>query len=195
MIEVAKSLPQDAGIPIDWRECSAFDLPFGEHSFNIAVSAQTIQFLDDRIKALSEMSRVLEPNGQVVISMWCAVHQNPYFKALIDAVTKYLGADTASGLGAAFTLTSQHEIESLLEQAGLKDPTVEAFEIDLNLPEIDQFAARHISATPMNGNFSASSESLQQDLVMEVAEKLEEYQTEAGVKVPFRIHVGKAQRG
>ena len=48
MIEVAKSLPKDPGMSIDWYEGSAFELPFEENTFDVAISAQTIQFLNDR---------------------------------------------------------------------------------------------------------------------------------------------------
>ena len=192
MIEVAKSLPKVPGMSIDWYECSAFELPFEENTFNVAISAQTIQFLDDRSKALSEMSRVLKPDGLIAISTWRSVERNPYFDALVKAVSKYLGAETAVGLEAAFTLTSSSEIKKLLAEAGLKNSTVEALEINLDLPHIEHFVARHIGATPMAGSFSAAPESVQQDLVMEVVRSLENYNTEAGATVPFRINVGKA---
>jgi ubiquinone/menaquinone biosynthesis C-methylase UbiE len=192
MIEVAKSLPNDPDMSVDWYECSAFELPFEENTFNVAISAQTIQFLDDRARALSEMSRVLKPDGQLAISTWCSIEKNPYFDALVKAVSRYLGAETASGLEAAFTLTSSSEIKKLLAEAGLKKSTVEGLAINLDLPHIEHFVARHISATPMAGSFSAAPESVQQDLVVEVARSLESYNTKAGATVPFRINVGKA---
>jgi ubiquinone/menaquinone biosynthesis C-methylase UbiE len=192
MIEVAKSLPKGSGRSVDWYECSAFELPFEENTFNVAISAQTIQFLDDRARALSEISRVLKPDGQLAISTWCSIEKNPYFDALVKVVSKFLGAETASGLEAAFTLTSSSEIAKLLTHAGLKNSTVDAFEINLDLPPIEDFVARHISATPMAGSFSAAPESTQQDLAKEVAKSLERYKTEAGATVPFQINVGKA---
>jgi ubiquinone/menaquinone biosynthesis C-methylase UbiE len=192
MIEVAKSLPKVPGMSIDWYESSALDLPFEENTFNVAISAQTIQFLDDRSRALSEMSRVLKPDGLLAISTWRSVERNPYFDALIKAVSKYLGAETAAGLEAAFTLTSSSEIKKLMVEAGLKNSTVEALEINLDLPHIEHFVARHIGATPMARSFSAAPESVKQDLVVEVARSLESYNTEAGVSVPFRINVGKS---
>jgi SAM-dependent methyltransferase len=219
MIEVAKSLPNGSGMSVDWYECSAFELPFEENTFNVAISAQTIQFLDDRARALSEMSRVLKPDGQLAISTWCSIEKNPYFDALVKVVSKFLGAETASGLEAAFTLTSSSEVKvvskflgaetasgleaaftltssseiaKLLTHAGLKNSTVDAFEINLDLPPIEDFVARHISATPMAGSFSAAPESMQQDLAKEVAKSLERYKTEAGATVPFQINVGKA---
>jgi len=194
MIEVAKSLSESVGTPFDWYENSAFELPFEESTFDVALSAQTIQFLDDRVAALKEMQRVLRPRGQLAISVWCEVGHNPYFDALIKAVTNHLGAETASGLGAAFTLSKPSEIEGLLVEAGLQKIEVEMCELSLEMPELSNFAAKHISATPMATSFFASSESIQKDLVEEVADHLATYQTETGATVPFRIRVAKAQK-
>jgi SAM-dependent methyltransferase len=194
MIEVAKSLSESAGAPIDWYENSAFELPFEKNTFDVALSAQTIQFLGDRVAALKEMHRVLRPRGQLAISVWCGVGHNPYFDALMKAVTNHLGAETASGLGAAFTLSKPSEIEELLVAAGLQKVEVEMCELSLKMPEICKFAASHISATPMSASFSALPESLQKDLVEEIADNLAMYQTDTGATVPFRIHVAKAQK-
>jgi len=194
MIEVAKSLSESAGAPIDWYENSAFELPFEENTFDVALSAQTIQFLDDRVAALEEMQRVLRPRGQLAISVWCEVGHNPYFDALMKAVTNHLGPETASGLGAAFTLSEPSEIEGLLVEAGLQRIEVETCELSLEMPEISKFAANHISATPMSASFFAASESLQNDLVEDIADSLAMYQTETGATVPFRIQVAKAQK-
>jgi hypothetical protein len=112
----------------------------------------------------------------------------------MKAVTNHLGAETASGLGAAFTLSKPSEIEELLVEAGLQKIEIEMCELNLKMPEISKFAARHISATPMSASFFASSESIQKDLVEEVADHLAAYQTETGATVPFRIQVAKAQK-
>jgi ubiquinone/menaquinone biosynthesis C-methylase UbiE len=194
MIEVAKSLSESSGPPIDWYENSAFELPFEENTFDVVLSAQTIQFLDDRVAALKEMQRVLRPRGELAISVWCEVEKNPYFDALMKAVTNHLGAETASGLSAAFTLSRPSEIEGLFVEAGLQRIEVEMCELRLKMPELSNFAAKHISATPMSESFFAAPESLQKDLVEEVADNLAMYQTETGATVPFRIQVAKAQK-
>ena len=194
MIEVAKSLTESTGAPIDWHENSAYELPFDKNTFDVTLSAQTIQFLDDRVAALEEMQRVLKPRGRLAISVWCEIGHNPYFDALMKAVTNHLGAETASGLSAAFTLSKPSKIEDILAEAGLRGIEVEMCELNLKMPELRNFAARHISATPMSASFSASPDSLQKDLVEEIADNLAMYQTETGATVPFRIQVAKAQK-
>lgn len=45
------------------------ELPFEDNSFDGVVSARVFQYLDDPVKALSEIFRVLKPGGKVVISV------------------------------------------------------------------------------------------------------------------------------
>ena len=92
------------------------------------------------------------------------------------------------------SLSSTAEIEELLVEAGLQNIEIEMCELSLQMPEISEFVAKHISATPMSKSFLASSESLQNVLVKEVADNLAMYQAETGPTVPFRIQVAKAQK-
>jgi len=194
MIEVAKSLSVNQEMPIEWYENSAFELPFAENTYDVALSAQTIQFLDDRVTALKEMQRVLRFKGQLAISTWSDVSNNPYFEALMRAFSHHIGAETAAGLGSAFTLTEPSEIEELLLEARFQTIEIEFCELNLKMPEIRKFTTKHISATPMSPSFLAAPESTQKDLVEEVANQLVSYQTKSGATVPFRILVAQARK-
>jgi ubiquinone/menaquinone biosynthesis C-methylase UbiE len=50
---------------------SASALPFADRSFDIVVSANAFHYFDNPTAALSEMKRVLKPDGKLVILDWC----------------------------------------------------------------------------------------------------------------------------
>jgi ubiquinone/menaquinone biosynthesis C-methylase UbiE len=189
MIEVAKSLPPVRGAAIEWIENSAYQLPFSEAAFDIAFCAQTLQFLEDRPRALAEMYRVLKPGGRIALSLWCDLPESPYFHALVQAVTDHIGVETASGLRAAFSLSDPEKIRVLLTRAGFKDPRATVKQLDLELPDLDEFVPRHVSATPMAGGFHAASEGARSEVVRQVSEQLCPYETAHGIRVPFRTHL------
>ncbi len=56
---------------ISFQKASASALPFGDRSFDIIVSASALHYFDDPIAALTEMKRVLKPEGEIVILDWC----------------------------------------------------------------------------------------------------------------------------
>lgn len=192
MIDVAQSLPPVAGATIEWFANSAYELPFAEVEFTAVLCAQTLQFLDDRPRALAEMYRVLKPGGRVALSLWCEIQESPYFDALVQAVTRHISAETAVGLRAAFGLSDLETIRTLVEAAGYTHPGVEVKQLDLRLPILSEFVPRHVSATPMAAGFSAASPEKRQAVVAEVSEKLASYDSGNGVCVPFRTYLVQA---
>ena len=52
---------------IEFRQGDATKLPFPDHQFDAAVSAQVLEYVSDIKTALTEIYRVLRPAGQVVI--------------------------------------------------------------------------------------------------------------------------------
>src|SRR5574341_648405 len=113
MIDVARSLPSVQGAVIEWHETSAYELPMNDQTVDAVLSAQTLQFLNDRRLALSEKYRVLKPGGRVAISLWSSIEENPYFDVLVDAISKHSGQETAAGLQAIFSLSDADEIRAL----------------------------------------------------------------------------------
>jgi ubiquinone/menaquinone biosynthesis C-methylase UbiE len=192
MIAVAQSLPPVAGAAIEWFTNSAYELPFAEAEFTVVLCAQTLQFLDDRPRALAEMSRVLRPGGRVALSLWCDIQESPYLDALVQAVTRHIGAETAMGLRAAFRLSDLETTRALVEGAGYKDLRTTVKQLDLQLPVLSDFVPRHVSATPMAAGFNTASPEKRQVVVEEVSEKLASYNSGNGVCVPFRTYLVQA---
>ena len=79
-------------------------MPIALDSFyDLALCADTLQFLESRPLASAEMHRVLKPDGRAALSLWCDIRQNPYFHSLVQAVGRRIGPQTAAGLRAVFT--------------------------------------------------------------------------------------------
>lgn len=194
MIDVAKSLPPVSGVPIVWIEKSAYELPFADGEFDVVLSAQVLQFLTDRPLAMSQMHRVLAPGGRVCCSHWCDIRENPYFCALLDTLSEHLGRETAAGLEAAFTLSDPELLLSLLRDAGFREPTVTAVQLELPLPALDEFVPRHIDATPLATAFRAASAQDRRGIVDGMAERLSEFGSRDAVRVPFTSLVAVAHK-
>jgi ubiquinone/menaquinone biosynthesis C-methylase UbiE len=70
---------------ISFQLAGASNLPFTNHSFDIVVSASAFHFFDDPVSALTEIKRVLKPDGKVYILDWC---KDYFFCRLIDFYLK-----------------------------------------------------------------------------------------------------------
>lgn len=195
MIDVARSLPSPGGSSIEWHEQSAYDLQFQAGTFDLVICAQTLQFLDDRAKALREMQRVLKPGARVALSVWSDITGSPYFDALVDAVSNHIGPGVAQGLRAAFSLSDSAVVHAGLLDAGFTGIESDLHRIEIKLPPLEHFIPRHVSATPMAAGFAAAEDSQRQAVIQEVGERLAPLSdADGGARVPFRTHLIRALR-
>jgi len=194
MIAVAKTLPPVAGAPIAWLEESAYALSIPDQTVDVALCAQTLQFLTQLPQALAEIHRVLKPGGRIVLSVWCDLPENPYFHATADAVAVHLGAEAAAGLRAGARLANADAIRAQLTAAGFQAIELTLVQRDLPLPALAEFVPRHMSATPLAASYSAAPASTQQAIIRDITARLTAFQTPNGVEVPFRSYVARGER-
>ncbi len=192
MIAEARSLPVGQGAAIEWHEQSAYSLPLPEQTVDVVISAQMVQFLQDKPLGLTEMHRTLKPDGRVAFSVWSDPQENPYFQAQVEACTQYLGPEVAAGLRAGFALSSADDIYALLDAAGFTQIEVINQQLDLPLPDLQDFIPRHLGATPLAARYNAAPPSTQQALIEEMTTQLASYTTNGRGQVPFRSHFARA---
>ena len=66
MLQVAKEELQ--GLPIEWKVADAQELPFEINSIDLIVCCFGYMFVPDKLKAFSEVHRVLKPGGQFLVT-------------------------------------------------------------------------------------------------------------------------------
>ena len=67
MLQSAPAKASEAGLVVDFQVADAMALPFPDASFDVASIAFGIRNVDDPVKCLKEMARVVKPGGRVVV--------------------------------------------------------------------------------------------------------------------------------
>jgi demethylmenaquinone methyltransferase/2-methoxy-6-polyprenyl-1,4-benzoquinol methylase len=67
MLQSAPAKASEAGLVVDFQVADALALPFPDASFDVASIAFGIRNVDDPVKCLKEMARVVKPGGRVVV--------------------------------------------------------------------------------------------------------------------------------
>lgn len=67
MLVPAPKKSRRQGVEVDWEVADAMDLPYDDDRFDISSIAFGIRNVDDPLTALSEMARVVRPNGKVMV--------------------------------------------------------------------------------------------------------------------------------
>ncbi len=134
MLEVARAHYNDGaacGVPVDFDEVDAQDIPYNDASFDAITMAYGIRNMPDRPRALSEMFRVLKPGGALVCLEF-STPPNRLWRALYRFYLKHLipfwgGLVTGDREGFVYLAQSirafpdQQGFASMLEEAGFKD--------------------------------------------------------------------------
>lgn len=71
---------------IEWLKADVFALPFEDNSFDAILCQFGVMFFPDRIKACSEILRVLKPGGRFIFNVWDKIEDNQF----ADTVTASL---------------------------------------------------------------------------------------------------------
>jgi len=117
----ARSIEDDR---VSWHQSDAAVLPFASSSMDRASCHQGLQFFPDRLTALAEIRRVLEPGGRLAAATWGRLEDNPWPAALAGAVGQLLGDDASAGMSVVCDLGDPGELAELLHDGGFDDVTV-----------------------------------------------------------------------
>ena len=189
MLAVADAARDVPGAPIEWHQQNAEALSFNDETFDVALCSHSLPFMADPARVLAEARRVLKPGGRIGISAWCSVRDNPYFDALIEALSVHISDAAAAELRKAFRLSERHVIDEMLTAADFRIVENETRRIDLNLPPMEEFVPRYVSATTAAEGFAAAAPEAQQAAASAVAERLAEYQRDSGLRLSFCFHI------
>ncbi len=96
MLAVSRRRAEAKGLTnVEFRECSADDLPFDDASFDSVGCRFGFMFIPDVSQAVSELARVLKPGGRVCASVWVRPEDNPWVTLPMAAIATGSAGATA----------------------------------------------------------------------------------------------------
>jgi len=132
MLAQAAQIDAEAGAaPISYLERSVTDMGLADHSFDVVLCQQGLQFFPDRPAALAEMRRVLAPGGRILIATWAAEQPLGLFGPIAQAVA---AAGVPEPFPRAFDPLSYAldagELRALLGDAGFDEVDVQTVQLE-----------------------------------------------------------------
>ena len=70
LLEAGRARAEAAGVALDWAEADAENLPFGDSSFDVVISAIGVMFAPHHQAAADELVRVCRPGGKIGLLSW-----------------------------------------------------------------------------------------------------------------------------
>ena len=187
MIEVAKRSHPNC---VDWRQGDVTDLPFPDHSFDMAFCQQGLQFFPDKLAALKEIRRILTPGGIVIFTVWSAVP--PLATAIADGLTRYVSAEVAKTSVSPFVLNDSEVIQTLFVDSGFLEIQMETMVVERRIGPPEESIPREMVSSAYADDVGKLDMATRAALVDEVGEALRDYRTDDGIAIPQHTHLIRA---
>jgi SAM-dependent methyltransferase len=153
-----------AGKDIDWKQGSATSLPFPNEFFDLVMCQQGLQFFPDRLKALTEMNRVLVGAtsnrdkdygcGRLVLSVWTCIKDSPGFSILGQLLQETISHEAAAIMQLPHSLSDTSELVSLVRAAGFGKILFKEVTKTISFPSVEEFVVGFTNGSMLASYFS-----------------------------------------
>jgi SAM-dependent methyltransferase len=124
MLELARRRAAQEGLAnVRFLQADAQVADLGEARYDRVVSRNGVMFFGDPVAAFTNLARSLAPRGRLVLLVWQAMADNPWFSAFRGAVAlgRHLPAP-GPGEPGPFALGDPERVRALLTAAGFAEP-------------------------------------------------------------------------
>jgi ubiquinone/menaquinone biosynthesis C-methylase UbiE len=185
MVEAANELALDARPEIAWQVGSAEALPIADGAIDVACCQQGLQFFADPAAAVSELRRVLRPNGRLAIAVWRPIEHHATFEAFAATLDEHLGRDMGEILRAPFAGPPLADLRAMLDAVGFERVAATIGSFTVRFSAAREFVRREIASSPLAGRFDAQDEPTRDALVDELDRRLQPWVDDAGITFPM----------
>lgn len=172
---------------IEWREGDACALPFEDETFDIVFSASGLMSFPDRVAALKEMRRVLNPDGRLSLSVWGSISKCPGQLAIRDSFERHCGKDEAALFYRQHVLADPEAVRSLVDLAGFRDISIQAIMGVVRLPSPEHLVRSYGAMLEI-----PADEKTRRLVIDEVSAKLRDYVGAEGLEYPIEAILASA---
>jgi SAM-dependent methyltransferase len=135
-----------AGGGLQWREADAMRLPFADGQFAVVVCGFGLMFVPDKLAALREARRVLQPGGLLLLSVWDRIEEIPHALAGAEVIEGLFPGDPEMRFRVPYELHDQQALLRLLAEAGFREARSER-----RRHRIEGIAARDLATGQVRG--------------------------------------------
>lgn len=131
MLQFARARAAEQGLAnLHLVECEGEHLAFVAHSFDAATFRWGPMLMNDPVRGLAEVRRVLKPGAQLGVSVWGTGREVPFI-SVAGMVAEEIGGvpKPPPGTPGPLRMGREGELETALAAAGFKDVRCEAFEV------------------------------------------------------------------
>jgi SAM-dependent methyltransferase len=134
---------------VELREADVTALPFEDGIFDAVLCQMALMFFPDPVAAIREMSRVVKPQGTVVIMVPSSLDAQPAYRLLVELAARHAGPEAVAMLSAYWACGDLDELLGTVGLAGLEVVSTRTRMGTARFASIDEFVAVEVESTPV----------------------------------------------
>jgi ubiquinone/menaquinone biosynthesis C-methylase UbiE len=192
MLEAAKRRAQAKGLDnVEFRECSADDLPFEDATFDSVACRFGFMFFPDLAATARELVRVVKPGGRVCAAVWAGPDVNPWTTIPMAAISTEIEVPPpdpdAPGM---FRCAAPGAMRGLFEGAGLHDIVERDVPTSMTPDSPDQYWQLLTELTaPVIALLDQVDDAARERIATKVKERAAAFETDGELRIPGMAHV------
>jgi len=155
MLAVAKA-STPANLRIDWIEADACNMPLEDGAFDVVFCQMGLQFIPDKLAAVSEMRRVLAAGGRALVTV--PGPMPGIFDAMAKSIARHLGPEAAAFVDLVFSFHDAGDLKDLFARSGFVDVAAERTTKRILTPPPADFLWQYIWSTPIAASVAHADE-------------------------------------
>jgi ubiquinone/menaquinone biosynthesis C-methylase UbiE len=186
MLAVARTVVTNPTVA--WVKGEALRLPFDDGVFDLVFCQQGLQFVQDRLRALREMRRVMRSGGRLGVSCWRSAEDSPPYAAIQRALARHVGCEHSAL--PRFALDDGIQVRTLIEDAGFREVRIHSRTLLVEWPSTDLFVQAITAGAPtMMGALGQQDETVLSVISTEVEAEMHAFLQEGGaLRFPMGNH-------
>jgi ubiquinone/menaquinone biosynthesis C-methylase UbiE len=191
MVSAAKYQARDRGITnVEFRQCEADSLPFVDNTFDAAVSRLGVMFFPDVRAGLSELLRVVKPDGRVALAVWGKSEVNPFAYVVTNVMSRHItSVPEEPDAPGAFRFADPGKLAKLLSDAGSIDVRERTLNFHIQAPiSVKQFwEMRSQTSGTLREKLAALAASEADKVQREIEDAITEFFPNNQMNVPAQV--------
>lgn len=170
MIDAARHFAaRDGRANMSFHEVNIEAIPFADASFDRATCRFGIMFVPDTLRGLSEIRRVLRPDGHAAFAVWSSPARNPFISDVNSVLARHgLLRPPPPDAPGIFRFAEPGSLSARLDEAGFRSVRERIETVPWHFPgSLEDFFDFLLSGTPMGGAINAVAEPLRSEILAE----------------------------
>lgn len=134
---------------VELQQADVAALPFEPATFDVVLCQMALMFFPDIHAALSEMGRVVEPHGTVVLMAPSSLDAQPAYEPLVELAARHAGPEAVAMLSAYWACGDLDELLGAVRAAGLEVLSTRTRMGTARFASIDEFVTVEVESTPV----------------------------------------------